>query len=144
MTTKTAVKSAKKIAVKSARKTVRKSIVSSPKAATKKPLKDPQGGLTAAGRATFRRTTGSQLKPGVKKSSRDMTLHEMKRKGSWASRFYGRAKLPALIDHHGRPTRFALSAHAWGEPVPKTLAQARAIAARGLTLLQRYHREMSG
>jgi len=70
-----------------------------------------------------------------------MTLEEMRRKGSWARRFYGRKHLPPLIDVSGRPTRFALSAHAWGEPVPKTEAQARRIADKGSKLLERYKRE---
>jgi hypothetical protein len=46
--------------------------------------------------------------------------------------------LPPLVDERGRPTRHALSAHAWGEPVPKTAAAARRIAAKGQRLLQRY------
>jgi hypothetical protein len=33
-----------------------------------------------------------------------------------------------------------LSAHAWGEPVPRTAAAARRIAAPGERLLQRYKR----
>jgi hypothetical protein len=37
-----------------------------------------------------------------------------------------------------RPTRFALTAHAWGEPVPKTIAAARRIADKGRKLLERY------
>ena len=69
-----------------------------------------------------------------------MTPQEMRRKGSWAVRFYGRAKLPPLVDANGRPTRHALSAHAWGEPVPKTVAAARRIAEKGERLLARYHR----
>jgi hypothetical protein len=69
-----------------------------------------------------------------------MTPQEMRRKGSWAVRFYGRAKLPPLVDGQGRPTRHALSAHAWGEPVPKTVAAARRIAAKGRRLLARYER----
>ena len=64
----------------------------------------------------------------------------MRRKGSWAVRFYGRAKLPPLVDKNGEPTRHALSAHAWGEPVPKTVAAARKIAAKGERLLERYHK----
>jgi hypothetical protein len=64
----------------------------------------------------------------------------MRRKGSWAVRFYGRETLPPLVDRNGRPTRHALSAHAWGEPVPKTVAAARRIARKGERLLQRYHR----
>lgn len=104
--------------------------------------KNPRGGLTAAGREKFRRTEGAHLKPGVKKAQRDMTPDEMKRKGSWARRFYGRAKLPALIDAHGKPTRFALTARAWGEPVPKTAAAARKIAAKGERLLAAYKRRV--
>jgi hypothetical protein len=101
---------------------------------------DPEGGLTAAGRAAFARSEGAHLKPGVTKPVSEMTLEEMRRKGSWAARFYGRAELPRLVDEQGRPTRFALSAHAWGEPVPKTVAAARRIAAKGERLLARYRR----
>ena len=102
--------------------------------------KDPRGGLTAAGRAQFARKDGSHLKPGVTKPIAQMTPDEMRRKGSWAVRFYGRATLPPLLDKQGRPTRFALSAHAWGEPVPKTETAARKIADKGRWLLERYRK----
>ena len=102
--------------------------------------KDPEGGLTAAGRAEFKRKDGAHLKPGVTKPVRDMSPDEMRRKGSWATRFYGRDPLPALKDAKGKPTRFALSAHAWGEPVPRTEAAARRIAEKGRRLLERYRR----
>jgi hypothetical protein len=46
--------------------------------------------------------------------------------------------LPKLVDKHGEPTRFALSAAAWGEPVPKTEAAARKIAQKGRRLLEKY------
>ena len=101
--------------------------------------KDPKGGLTAAGRAAFAKKDGSHLKPGVKKAASEMSPEEMKRKGSWATRFYGRSgELPPLVDAKGEPTRFALTAAAWGEPVPKTEAAARKIAAEGAKLLERY------
>ena len=100
--------------------------------------KDPRGGLTAAGRKAFAEKQGAHLKPGVTKKESEMTPQEMRRKGSWAVRFYGRKKLPPLVDDQGRPTRHALSAHAWGEPVPQTVAAARRIAAKGERLLQRY------
>jgi hypothetical protein len=103
--------------------------------------KDPKGGLTAAGRREFERKQGSQLKPGVKKPGREMTREEMRRKGSWASRFYGRKKLLPLVDENGKPTRFALTAAAWGEPVPKTEAAARRIAAKGKKLLEKYREQ---
>ena len=105
--------------------------------------KDPKGGLTAAGRTAFARKDGSHLKPDVTKKQSDMTPQEMRRKGSWAVRFYGRKKLPPLVDRQGQPTRHALSAHAWGEPVPKTIAAARRIATKGERLLQRYRRTKS-
>ena len=100
--------------------------------------KDPGGGLTAAGRKAFARKEGAHLKPGVRKPASRMSPDEMRRKGSWAMRFYGRAKLPALVDGKGKPTRFALSAHAWGEPVPRTVTAARRIAAKGARLMARY------
>lgn len=104
----------------------------------KKPrTRDPHGGLTAAGRRAFERKEGAHLKPGVKKLVRDMTPDEMRRKGSWAVRFYGRQRLSPLVDAKGKPTRFALTAAAWGEPVPKTARAARAIAAKGKRLLAR-------
>ena len=99
--------------------------------------KDPKGGLTAAGRREYRRKDGAQLKPGVRKPVKDMSREEMRRKGSWATRFYGRKRLPPLTKN-GKPTRFALTAAAWGEPVPRTVAAARRIAAKGRRLLARY------
>lgn len=109
----------------------------------KRSTRSPKGGLNAAGRAEFRRTEGARLKPGVKKAEKEMSLQEMRRKGSWATRFYGRkGKLPAL-ERNGRPTRFALTAAAWGEPVPRTTAAARRIAAKGRRLLERYRRSKS-
>ncbi len=46
-----------------------------------------------------------------------------------------------MRDAEGNPTRLALSAHAWGEPVPKTMADAKKLAAKGARLLERYARE---
>src|SRR5262245_12394371 len=104
-------------------------------------MKDPRGGLTAAGREEFRRKEGAHLKAGVKKAERDMTPEEMRRKGSWAVRFYGRrGELPPLKDKKGKPTRLALTAAAWGEPVPTTASAARKIAAKGHRLLDRAKR----
>jgi hypothetical protein len=131
-------RSAKKTARKTAKKASRKKASKQAAAGTRE--KDPKGGLTAAGRTAFARRDGSHLKPGVTKSLSEMTPQDMRRKGSWAVRFYGRKKLPPLVDDRGRPTHHALSAHAWGEPVPRTVAAARRIAAKGERLLQRYHR----
>jgi len=134
-------KSPKKKSTKKTRKrTAKKTTKSARKRRTSAREKDPRGGLTAAGRKAFARKQGAHLRPGVTKRESEMTPQEMRRKGSWAVRFYGRAKLPPLVDAKGRPTRHALSAHAWGEPVPKTVAAARRIAAKGERLLARYHR----
>jgi hypothetical protein len=134
---KSSKKSSKKFSKGSPKKSSKKSARKRP---AKAPEKDPRGGLTAAGRVAFARKDGSHLKPGVTKKLSEMTPQDMRRKGSWAVRFYGRKKLPPLVDGRGRPTRHALSAHAWGEPVPRTVAAARRIAAKGERLLQRYQR----
>src|SRR3954470_11226210 len=131
-------RAAKKIAKKASRKKAPKKAAATGPAKTRE--NDPKGGLTAAGRSAFARRDGSHLKPGVTKTLSDMTPQDMRRKGSWAVRFYGRKKLPPLVDARGRPTRHALSAHAWGEPVPRTVAAARRIAAKGERLLARYRR----
>jgi Domain of unknown function (DUF6321) len=96
--------------------------------------------------APSRRVSHARAKTrrGVKWTMKEMTPDEMRRKGSWAVRFYGRSgPLPKLIDDKGRPTRFALTAAAWGEPVPKTVAAARRIAAKGHRLLTAYRRQMA-
>ena len=138
-------KHAGKKAHKKTKKTGKKRAAPARKRTTKKSSKrkalrekDPEGGLTAAGRKAFAKKDGSHLKSGVRKPLSQMSPADMRRKGSWAVRFYGRKKLPPLVDDQGRPTRHALSAHAWGEPVPKTVAAAHKIAAKGERLLARY------
>jgi hypothetical protein len=88
-------------------------------------LKDPKGGLTPAGRKAF----GGNLKPGVKDYT-SASDADKQRWISWARRFYARKTYPPFIDKNGEPTRFALTARAWGEPVPKNAADARRIAAK--------------
>ena len=115
-----------------------------PKASKAKPkakaLKDPKGGLTAAGRAAFKAKDGSHLKPGVKKPLGAMTPEEMKRKGSFLRRHYANLRGP-LVDDSGKPTRLALQAHAWGEPVPKTPEAAKKLADKGTRLLERFQKQ---
>jgi hypothetical protein len=98
--------------------------------------KNPKGGLTAAGRAFFKKTEGSNLKPGVTGAAD--TPEKMRRKGSFLTRHFTHPRGP-MIDDKGKPTRLALSAHAWGEPVPKTDAAAQKLAAKGRKLLEKYH-----
>ena len=99
------------------------------------PLKDPKGGLTAAGRRHFKETEGANLKPGVRGAAD--TPEKMRRKGSFLTRFFTNPSGP-MKDSKGRPTRLALSATAWGEPVPQNAQDAAELAAKGRRLLDRY------
>ncbi len=101
----------------------------------KQPLKDPKGGLTAAGRRHFKQTEGANLKPGVKGAAD--TPEKMRRKGSFLTRFFTNPSGP-MKKPNGEPTRLALSAAAWGEPVPQNMQDAAALAAKGRRLLERY------
>lgn len=98
--------------------------------------KDPKGGLTAAGREFFAQKEGSHLRPGVKGAAD--TPEKMVRKGSFLRRHFTHPRGP-MVDAQGRPTRLALSAQAWGEPLPKTLADAKKLADKGHQLLEQYH-----
>ena len=102
---------------------------------TKSATKDPKGGLTAAGRAAFNKKDGSKLKPGLKGAAD--TPEKLRRKGSFLRRHFANPRGP-MVDEAGEPTRLALSAHAWGEPVPKTLAAAKKLADKGTKLLEKY------
>lgn len=96
------------------------------------PLRNPEGGLTAAGRAHYQRKEGANLKPGVKNYS-SASPNDKKRWISWASRFYGQKNLPPMKKQNGQPTRAALTAAAWGEAVPSNEAAARRIYAKALS-----------
>lgn len=104
-------------------------------AKAKQPLKDPKGGLTAAGRRHFKETEGANLKPGVRGAAD--TPEKMRRKGSFLTRFFTNPSGP-MKKPNGEPTRLALSAAAWGEPVPQNMSDAAELAAKGRRLLERY------
>ena len=72
--------------------------------------KSKTGGLTAAGRAHFKRTEGANLKPPVAKGKNP-------RRVSFAARFAG-MKGP-MKDSKGRPTRKALALKKWGFSSPQ-------------------------
>jgi hypothetical protein len=42
------------------------------------------------------------------------------------------------VGDNGKPTRLALAANAWGEPVPRTAGAAARLAAKGRNLLDKY------
>lgn len=107
----------------------------------RQPLKDPKGGLTAAGRAHFKRTEGANLKPPVRGAAD--SPEKMRRKGSFLTRFFTNPSGP-MVGDNGKPTRLALSAQAWGEPIPKNAQDAARLAAKGRSLLERYDRSKKG
>ncbi len=101
---------------------------------SKAKIKDPNGGLTAAGRAYFKKKEGANLKPGVK--GKADTAEKQRRKGSFLTRMFTHPRGP-LTWKDGKPTRLALSARAWGESAPKTMAAAKKLAEKGRRLLER-------
>ena len=108
----------------------------------KKVLKDPKGGLTDAGREHFKETEGANLKPGVKGPAD--TPEKMKRKGSFLRRHFANPETGPMKDEKGKPTRRALSAQAWGEPVPSTPADVKKLAKKGTELLEKFHEATDG
>ncbi len=72
---------------------------------TRKEGKNPEGGLNAKGRASYKAQTGGTLKAPVKSGTNP-------RRVSFAARFAG-MKGP-MKDSKGRPTRKALALKAWG------------------------------
>ncbi len=76
----------------------------------RKKHKNPRGGLTAAGRAYFKRKEGSNLRPPVKSARRG--TQNFRRRVSFAARFSGMRG--RMKDDKGRPTRLALALRAWG------------------------------
>ena len=96
--------------------------------------KNPKGGLSEAGRRAYNKATGSNLKPGVKGPAD--TPEKMRRKGSFLARMFSNPEGGAV--KNGKPTRRALSAAAWGEPVPKSSSAMAALAAKGRRMLAAY------
>ena len=115
-----------------AKKAVAKKAASKKSVSLTKEGKDPKGGLTAAGRKAYNDATGGNLKPGVKGTPKN--AEEKKRKGSFLTRHFTNPPGPVVKD--GKPTRQALQAAAWGEPVPKTVAEEKKLAAKGRKLLE--------
>jgi hypothetical protein len=86
--------------------------------------KDPNGGLTSAGREFYKRTEGANLKPGVRNYDAAQS-EDKKRWVRWALRF---SKTPRpLTEPSGKPTRYALMFQAWGKPIPKNSSDVAAV-----------------
>jgi hypothetical protein len=89
---------------------------------TRKEGKNPEGGLNAAGRASYKAETGGTLRPPVKAGDNPRRASFLARMGN----MMGPMKEP-----DGDPTRLALSLKAWGASSKEDARQkARAISAR--------------
>jgi hypothetical protein len=100
----------------------------------RKEHKEKSGGLSAKGRK-FYNAQGMNLKPGVKGPAN--TPQKKKRKGMYLIRAFSNPSGP-MKNEKGEPTRLALSANPWGEPVPQTRASALKLARKGRRLLAQY------
>jgi len=83
--------------------------------------KNPAGGLNEKGRASYKRETGGELKPPVKKGDNPRRASFLARMGNMAG----------PMEKGGKPTRLALALRAWGASSKEDAkAKARAISAR--------------
>jgi len=83
--------------------------------------KNPQGGLNAKGRASYKAETGGTLKPPVKAGDNPRRASFLARMGN----------MPGPMEKNGEPTRLALALKAWGASSKEDArAKARAISER--------------
>ena len=73
--------------------------------------KNPEGGLSAKGRAKYNKATGSNLKPPVSAKEAKSSPKKASRRKSFCARMSG-VKGP-MKDKKGRPTRKALALKKW-------------------------------
>jgi hypothetical protein len=100
----------------------------------RKEHKKESGGLSAKG-IKFYNQQGKNIKPGVK--GPPDTPEKKKRLGSYLTRFFSNPSGP-MKNEKGEPTRLALSANNWSQPVPKNMADAAKLARKGRRLLEQY------
>jgi hypothetical protein len=83
--------------------------------------KNPQGGLNAKGRASYKAETGGTLKPPVKSGDNPRRASFLARMGN----------MPGPMEKNGSPTRLALALKAWGASSKEDArAKAHAISER--------------
>jgi hypothetical protein len=83
--------------------------------------KNPEGGLNAKGRASYKAETGGTLKPPVKAGDNPRRASFLARMGN----------MPGPMETNGNPTRLALALKAWGASSKEDArAKARAISER--------------
>jgi hypothetical protein len=81
------------------------------KVSLRKSDKNPEGGLSASGRARINRETGSKLKPPVSREQAKKSPKAAARRSSFCARMGG-VKGP-MKDEKGKPTRKALALKKW-------------------------------
>lgn len=78
---------------------------------TRKEGQNPEGGLNAKGRASYKRETGGTLKPPVSREQAKKSKKSAARRKSFCARMGG---MPGpMKDSKGRPTRKALALRKW-------------------------------
>jgi len=83
--------------------------------------KNPEGGLNAKGRASYKAETGGTLKPPVKAGDNPRRASFLARMGN----------MPGPMEKNGKPTRLALALKAWGASSKEDArAKAHAISER--------------
>jgi len=83
--------------------------------------KNPEGGLNAKGRASYKAEPGGTLKPPVKAGDNPRRASFLARMGN----------MPGPMEKNGKPTRLALALKAWGASSKEDArAKARAISER--------------
>lgn len=72
--------------------------------------KNPEGGLNAKGRASYKRETGGTLKPPVSAKEAKKSPKKAARRKSFCARMDG---MPGPMEKNGKPTRKALALRKW-------------------------------
>jgi hypothetical protein len=72
--------------------------------------KNPEGGLNAKGRASYKRETGGTLKPPVSAKQAKKSPKAAARRKSFCARMSG---MPGPMKKNGKPTRKALALRKW-------------------------------
>jgi len=77
---------------------------------TRKEGKNPEGGLNAKGRASYKRETGGTLKPPVSAKEAKKSPKKAARRKSFCARMGG---VKGPMEKNGKPTRKALALRKW-------------------------------
>jgi hypothetical protein len=77
---------------------------------TRKEGKNPEGGLNAKGRASYKRETGGTLKPPVSAKEAKKSPRKAARRKSFCARMNG---VKGPMEKNGKPTRKALALRKW-------------------------------